>query len=359
MEPPVPCFADLTLPRLATMSDVAQWFCLTPGELGWLADPEARQNRIPPGPLHHYLYQWQKKKHGKPRLIESPKTYLKTIQRRILHEILDLLPVHEAAHGFKKGHSCVSFAVPHCGKAVLLRMDLQDFFLTIPVSRIHALFRSLGYPWAVARILTGLCTHTSADIFNALPASKRPKWQIRKQYRQPHLPQGSPASPALANLCCFRFDCRLAGLARSLNSIYTRYADDLAFSGDRDFNRKADRIHVQVGAIALEEGFQLNSKKTRIMRASVSQRLTGMVVNQHPNIQRREYDILKAILYNCHRYGHQSQNRDGHQDFRAYLGGRVSWVETVNPERGLRLRNLINSINWLEQHPSSVIRQTS
>jgi retron-type reverse transcriptase len=133
------------------------------------------------------------------------------------------------------------------------------------------------------------------------------------------LPQGAPTSPALANLCAFNLDLRLQAAAESLGARYSRYADDLVFSGGRQFERAARRFISLVGAIALEEGFSINFRKTRVMSKASSQRVNGIVVNEKLNVKRRERDQLKAILHNCVRHGPTSQNRAGLADFRAHL----------------------------------------
>src|SRR5262249_23329973 len=153
---------------------------------------------------------------------------------------------------------------------------------------------------------------------------------VRALYARPHLPQGAPTSPALANVCTYRADCRLSGLAKSAGAVYTRYADDLAFSGDDDFDRRAERFSVHVAAILHEEGLSVNHRKTRIMRRGVRQRLAGVVANERLNVARDDFDRLKAILTNCVRHGPESQNRDGHPSFRSHLEGRVGFVESIN-----------------------------
>ena len=137
-------------------------------------------------------------------------------------------------------------------------------------------------------------------------------------------------APALANLCAYALDCRLGALAGSVGGRYTRYADDLAFSGGIELARAAQRFHVHVGAIALEEGFAVHTRKTRIMRQGVRQQLAGVVVNQKTNIRRREYEALKATLFNCVRRGGESQNREGLLDFRAHLAGRTGVAPAVS-----------------------------
>jgi RNA-directed DNA polymerase len=173
--------------------------------------------------------------------------------------------------------------------------------------------------------------------------------QIREaaqRYGIRHLPQGAPTSPALANICFYRVDCRLSGLARTAGAVYTRYADDLAFSGDADFARVADRFTLHVGAILLEEGFRAHYRKTRVMRRSARQYLTGIVTNERTNVPRPDFDRLRAILHNCVRFGPATQNREGHADFRAHLGGRLSYIESIHPQKAARLRTLFKQIQW-------------
>jgi hypothetical protein len=279
------------------------------------------------------------------RLIEAPKQHMRAIQRRILREVLEHIPVHPAAHGFITGRSIRTFAAPHAGQAVILRIDFKDFFPTFTRPRVQALFRMWGYPESVAHRLGQLCTTIAPrPLFRHLDFSEAAA--ARELYGRPHLPQGAPTSPALANVCTYRLDCRLAGLARAAGAAYTRYADDLAFSGNDDFARRAERFAASASAIAIEEGFSVNFRKTRIMRQGVRQHLAGLVANEHINVARCDYDLLKATLTNCLRHGPASQNRDRRPDFRAHLQGRVSFVESINPARGARLRDLFNRIAW-------------
>jgi RNA-directed DNA polymerase len=172
------------------------------------------------------------------------------------------------------------------------------------------------------------------------------RYRLSRRLATPHLPQGAPTSPALANLCAFGLDRRLAGLASSLDATYTRYADDLAFSGGSLLSRRAPDIGRTVGLIAREEGFVLNERKTRAMPRSARQRVCGIVVNERPNVSRRDYDVLKATLHNAARRGPMGENRAAVPDFRAHLLGRISWVESLNPERGRKLRETFDRIDW-------------
>jgi hypothetical protein len=338
--------AALALPDLPTVGDLASWLGEPVGAVDWFAN----KWRVAPDDqsrLQHYHYRWVPKRSGGVRLIEIPKERLRRIQQKILRGILDLVPAHPAAHGFRRGHSCVTHASLHAGQRVVIRMDLKDFFPSIQEARIHALFQKLGYPHNVAGMLARICVNrTPSRAFSDRQSGGSLQWIERQALRAPHLPQGSPCSPALANLCAYRLDIRLAALAQSLSATYSRYADDLAFSGGRDLERAADRFHIQVAAIALEEGFRVNTRKTRVMREGTRQQVTGVVVNRHPNIARKEFDILKAILTNCVRHGPGSQNHEGRANYREYLAGKISYVMMVNPPRASRLQQLYQTIVW-------------
>jgi len=232
-------------------------------------------------------------------------------------------------------------------------MDLRDFFVSISSARVVALYLTAGYPEAVARVLAGLCTNTvPVEIWNqsaglALdPAGRSASWQSRRFYRQPHLPQGAPTSPALANLAAYRLDARLAGLADSAQASYTRYADDLVFSGGESLAKSIGRFAIHVAAIALEEGFAVQHRKTRVMRQGVRQLAAGVVINQRINMTRHDHDRLKAILWNCARYGPHGQNRTALPDFRAHLAGCVAHAVRINQERGHKLMSLFERISW-------------
>jgi hypothetical protein len=317
-----PC-AAWSVSALTSPAALADWLGLTPGQLDWYADRHGRNGRDGSDRLTHYTYRWVRKASGRLRLLEAPKPRLKAIQRRLLREVLAPVPPHDAAHGFRPGRSVLTYAAPHAGRRLVLRLDLRDFFPSIPASRVAALFRTLGYPRPVARLLTGLCTHgVPADVWP--PSDCRDDWATRRRFATPHLPQGAPTSPALANLCAYRLDVRLAALAKAAGAVYTRYADDLAFSGDREFERGAARFWVTAARTALEEGFEVRMNKTRFMRPGVPQQLAGVVVNERPNVRRAEYDRLKAVLTNCVRHGPASQNRGEKADFRGHLLGRIA-----------------------------------
>jgi len=197
----------------------------------------------------------------------------------------------------------------------------------------------MGYPNTVATYLTGLCsTKTPSRVLEKLEKNER------ADYRKPHLPQGSPASPALANLIAYRLDRRLSKLARNLDANYSRYADDLTFSGDDKISGILLRV---VPQIVKDEGFILNRRKTRIMRHTSRQIVTGVIVNQHLNISRKYFDQLKATIHACNK---QDDHRLKDTDFMLSLMGKINWVESINPSRGLKLRKLLFSAYTANNH---------
>jgi hypothetical protein len=343
------------VPPITTSSELGRLLELEPNELDWFADCQRRERLAVVEPLRHYRYQWVSKRSGSLRLLEAPKPRLKRLQRRVLDAILSQIPSHDAAHGFRLGRSVTTFVGPHIGRPIVLKMDLQDFFATITAARVVSLFLTAGYPEPVARRLAGLCTNTVPRAVLERAAGEGTEieryrgaaiWRAGQLYGQPHLPQGAPTSPALANLAAYRLDARLAGLARAAGAHYTRYADDLVFSGEDDFARSIGRFPTHVAAIALEEGFAVQHRKTRVMRRGRRQRAAGVVINQKTNMPRDDYDRLKAILCNCVRHGPHGQNRAGVPDFRAHLAGRVAHAVRLNAERGQKLSRLFEQIVW-------------
>ena len=351
MEDPPPRLTSINIPNLPTPAALAQCFGINIDRLLWRADVTGRNRKHPPGPLRTYRYRWIPRRNGPPRLLEIPKVALKQMQRKILAEILNQIPAHPAAHGFRPGRSILTNAAPHCGKSIVLRFDLADFFPSVTSARVFRIFRTIGYPSPVARLLMGVCTTSlPADVWDARPGARLGSdFHARQRLITRHLPQGAPTSPALANLAATRLDRRLSGLAATASAIYTRYADDLIFSGDDTLARSRKRFATHVALIATDEGFTLNHRKTRMMRPGVRQHVTGVVVNIHPNLPRAEFDRLKAILTNCARQGPASQNRQNLPDFRAHLVGKLAHVASIHSARGEKLRTLFNQIDWAEK----------
>lgn len=332
---------------LRDVAEVAELVGENGTELDWLADRKSLERQVQTEQLRNYRYRWVAKRSGRMRLLEAPKPRLKAMQRAVVDEVLNRIPAHPAAHGFVTGRSVRSFAAAHVGQAVVVRLDLDNFFTSVTAGRVYGLYRTAGYPAHVAHHLTAMCTNTVPwAVWRALPPLDNfdERYRLGRLLRSPHLPQGAPTSPQLANLAAFRLDRRLTGLAAAFEGRYTRYADDLAFSIPDLAG--AGRLVSAATAVVAASGFRVNLRKTAVMPASGRQQLAGVVVNEGPNVIRSEFDRLKATLHNCAQHGPASQNRDGVADYSAHLRGRVAWVAQLNPERGAKLLGLYDAIDW-------------
>jgi RNA-directed DNA polymerase len=141
-------------------------------------------------------------------------------------------------------------------------MDIADFFPSLSGARVRALLRTAGYPDTAATTLSRPACHATPQ--TVLTQTEYPlSSSTRERLLQQHLPQGAPTSAALSNLLLHRLDTRLTGFARSIGAHYTRYADDLAFSGNTSVNRIAEGLIPQITAIANSEGLTINHRKMK------------------------------------------------------------------------------------------------
>lgn len=329
------------LPIFHTPEELAAWLKLPVGRLGWLSD-RCTRNRPIGYRQSHYVYNWHPKRSGGVRLIESPKASLKAVQQQILREILQKLPCSPAAHGFVSQRSIRTNATPHVGSAVVVKFDLQNFYGTVSANRVIRLFRRAGYCREAAIWLAHL---TTSRLPGNLPIPEKHRY-AQWDYRRRHLPQGAPTSPALANLVAYELDQRLAALGKSFGAVYTRYADDLTFSGDEHFAKSLHKFIPLVEQIICKERFRSNRSKRQVLRSHQRQVVAGVVVNSKPNVSRRDFDRLKAILHLCVVHGPASQNRDQHENFAEHLRGRIAHVLHLNPQRGEKLLKLLSQIPW-------------
>jgi RNA-directed DNA polymerase len=335
------------LPVLHTPQEIADWLGLRIGQLAWLVHFDLPGQRPATERDAHYVVHWMRKRSGGYRLIESPKPLTRAAQVKILDEILQNVPTHPDAHGFVPGRSIVTNATPHVGRRVLLKFDLENFYPNVRFNRVVAIFRTIGYSREAACWLARLCT-------SAVPTSLRfPDLRLRDAsptapgpYFARHLPQGAPTSPALANLSAFALDTRLSGLAHAYGARYTRYADDLTFSGSREFLRSFPSFIPFVEQVVRSERFRVNRSKRKVLRDNQRQTVTGVVVNERVNVRRADFDRLKAILHNCVHRGPSTQNRGAHPAFAQHLRGRIAHVAQLNPSRGEKLLELYERIDW-------------
>ncbi len=218
------------------------------------------------------------KKGGGIRTIHAPHPTIRILQRKLLTALNLVYKAHPAAYGFVPRRSILSNAEKHQGARMLLNVDLNDFFPTITFPRVRGVFiKRFKLPSDVATILARLCCNTG-DVPD-------------------HLPQGGPTSPIMSNMVCHSMDRELVALARSQGAYYTRYADDLTFSTHR--RSFSPQIAIMAGArlvavgseikrIVSDHQFELNERKQRAARRTERLSVTGLTVNEFPNIP-REY----------------------------------------------------------------------
>jgi retron-type reverse transcriptase len=314
------------LPVLSDAETLARAMGTSVGELRFLAF--ARKVST----VGHYRTFRIAKKRGGHRVISAPMPRLKAAQHWILGHVLEKVPPHEAAHGFRKGRDVVTNARPHVGADVVINMDLKDFFPTITYRRVKGMFKGMGYSEEVATIFGLLC---SAQTTREVKIDGR-SWHVGEGERR--APQGAPTSPAIANLLCRKLDARLDGLARAMGYTYTRYADDLTFSGSGE--RARDGVGALLGAarrVVADEGFVVHPEKTRVMRKGSRQEVTGVVVNARPTVERKMVRRLRAVIRQIELDGPAGKTWGESADVVAGVCGYAAWVKMVDPERGTEL----------------------
>ena len=314
------------LPVLHTPANLAAALSLDIPRLRWLAFHSDVVTRS------HYVRFTIPKRTGGERILSAPHVTLKAVQRWILAEVLSKLPCEPAAHGFVPARGIVSNATPHVRQGFVLNLDLKDFFPSVGFRRVRSVFRRAGYSGAVSTIFARLCTD----------CPRQPVDFAGQRYEVAAgplgLPQGAPTSPAVSNLVTRKLDRRLTGFATKLGLTYTRYADDLTFSGPVDLSSRIGYVLAKVRHVTQDEGFVVNETKTRVMRPSRAMEVTGVVVNEKPSLRRDELRRLRAILHRAKTEGLEAQNRDGRPNFRAWLDGKIAFVAMVRPDVGAKLR---------------------
>jgi RNA-directed DNA polymerase len=304
----------LGLPPIETLSDLAQATHLSKVLLYRLINHTDKQYKV------YFI----PKSKGKRREICQPSKELKAVQSWILRNIADKLSVHTACKGFEKGSGIKDNVLPHIGALVFLCVDIENFFPSVDASRVWTLFRSLGYSENIAGFLTCLCAFKCG------------------------LPQGSPVSPKLANLCCYRLDYRLSTFAGSRGIVYSRYADDMTFSG-YSYGRVNGALST-IRSIIKSEGFRLNNAKTRVMGPARRRKITGLVMaSDFAGIGRKKLRELRAQIF---RFSSVPKNKADPDELATIIGW-LSYVKDVDHRRYEILLKYIANIG--NRHPKSSI----
>ena len=258
-------------------------------------------------PTGFYRTFYIKKRNGKKRRIDEPLPDLKSIQQWVLTKILYKLPANKFIKSYIPGSSIKDNARLHRGQKAVMTIDLRNYFASIKIERIIWFYRTLGYCDAVAVMLANLCCLNKS------------------------LPQGAPTSPYLSNLITSAMDEKLSSFAREKKIRYTRYADDIVFSG---FIRPG-RILNRVRYYAKLEGLRVNDSKTKIMTKNNRQQVTGIVVNEKLQTPRSYRNEIRKEIYYINKYGLDSHlNFIGETRCRylSHLLGKINYVRFVNPK---------------------------
>jgi hypothetical protein len=241
----------------ATIDDLAQRLGWSPAELRAFT-PAYRHFSVP-------------KHGGGTRRISAPDRQTRDLQRAIMRRVIGGSPAHAAAFGFERGRSTVDHARLHSGRAVVVRMDIEDFFGSTTSERVRRYFR---YVWDAdaASLLATLTTDGGS------------------------LPQGAPSSPVLSNHLNERMDARLAGFAAVHGVIYSRYADDITFSMDADDPKTIHALIRFTDKVVSAAGYRLHRRrKLHIRRRHERQVVGGLVVNERPRLPRERRRWLRAV----------------------------------------------------------------
>jgi len=246
------------------------------------------------------------KKSGGSRQISEPLPNLKSVQRWILDNILYRLSPSPYAKGFVPGKSIKENARFHRKQEMLLCLDAKNFFPSISTAKVNRFFLNCGYSKKLSYFLTRICTLNGG------------------------LPQGAPTSPALSNLIFAPIDNRIAAYCSERKIRYTRYADDLTFSGSFAVGRLINEVRKYLSELHLT----LNESKTRLMRRHERQEVTGVVVNEKLQATRSLRRSIRQACYYIKRFGidaHLAAIKERRANYKYHLIGQATFVRFLNP----------------------------
>lgn len=256
-------------PDKFNLTDLFARLGMTPDEIQQIAAPEWREAYIP-------------KRNGGTRRLEIPDPKTLSMQRRILRRVLSRLKCHPAAVGFESGLSIVDAAAPHVGMRVVIRIDIRNFFESTTRQRVEEFLRSIGWDNDATTFFLMMVTHNG------------------------HLPQGAATSPRLSNLVNARLDAGLQRVAEQFGGKYTRYADDITLSFNTRSSTKIRGIIQIVRRILKRAGYEMNGRKTRVLRSHQRQTVLGLTVNAHVAVPRATRRRLRAARHRLATTGHST-----------------------------------------------------
>ncbi len=339
---------ELELPVLESAKDVASAMNITLGELRFLTF--SRKN----SKVSHYKRFKVAKKAGGFRLISAPMPRLKKAQLYILEQILNKTNTHPKAHGCVIGKSILSNAEPHVNKAVVINQDLKNFFPTITYNRIKGVFKSFGYSEQIAVIFALLCSEPKILDISLLGEN------YFAQRGNRFLPQGSPCSPAITNVLCKNMDFRLEGIAKKYGFDYSRYVDDITFSAENEQFSNIPKVLKYSRKVVEDENFVLHPEKLRIMKRHQRQEVTGVVVNEKPNVNKKSLKRFRALLFQIEKDGIQGKSWNGGNNVLAEIDGFANFIYQINKEKGIlykeRVAKILGTHNYKEAHKEKFVK---
>lgn len=262
----------------------------------------------------HYHETYIPKRDGGKRKLLVPDYLLHTIQKNILKQILSERKVSPYAKAYFKGAKIIENANPHVGAEKILKLDMEDFFENITYLLVYQqVFPAEYFPSAIRTMLAHLCCY--------------------KDY----LPQGAVTSPMISNLVMKPFDEYIGKWCKGREIHYTRYCDDMTFSGDFDEKEVKNKVRSFLQVM----GFELNLKKTKVLKKYQRQSVTGIVVNEKPQVSREYRRKLGQEVYYCEKYGirgHLERTNQkeylekGEERYLQHLMGKVNYILQINPE---------------------------
>lgn len=328
--------ASCQLPNIKTAEELSKAMAISVGELRFLS-----YNRTI-SKISHYKRFYIPKKTGGKRLISAPMPRLKNAQYWILENILNKIPLNDAAHGFISKKSIVTNALPHVKAEVVINIDLKDFFPSITYKRVKGVFRKMGYSEQVATIFGLICTEPDCD-----PIELDGELYYAAGTER-FLPQGAPTSPAITNIICKKLDARVKGLAAKYNFVYTRYADDLTFSASGEAVTHTKTLLGLLHRIIKSESLTLHPDKLRVLRNGARKEVTGIVVNDKPAVNPKELHKFRALLYQIEKDGIGGKHWNNSPHLLSSIKGYASFVNMVDPAKGKPLMESVNLI--LKKH---------
>ena len=262
------------------------------------------------------------KKNGKFKTIYEPSKILKLVQKNILNNILEEKRLSKYAKAYQKNISLIDNAMPHINKKLILKLDIKNFFDNITFDMVYeSCFREELYPKSIGILLTKLCTY------------------------QGHLPQGAPTSAYISNIVMREFDEVIGIYCSNKDISYTRYSDDLTFSGDFKSSEVINIVKLELKKYRLK----LNYDKIRVIHNNKRQMVTGIVVNEKINIKREYMRKIRQEIYYITKFGIDEHLNKLHiKDKNKYLHnllGRINYCLQIN--NNLECLNYRNAIKEL------------